>query len=170
MRRKGWRPRRKPRRRDWQRRPRRKKGSSHKSAAPALTSSSIQWRKKWMSSWGPPLILSQVSITPKLNEFFVFAFKYLTDISVILSPDRRYISWLSFVALAYNYNVWFCSARLAFPYHSETANRYWIFLDILSDIVNIIDIIVWQPRLQFVKAGDIIVSHKPLSHMYLITF
>uniref|UniRef100_A0AAX7VTI7 Cyclic nucleotide-binding domain-containing protein n=1 Tax=Astatotilapia calliptera TaxID=8154 RepID=A0AAX7VTI7_ASTCA len=70
--------------------------------------------------------------------------------------DRRYISWLSFVALAYNYNVWFCSARLAFPYHSETANRYWIFLDILSDIVNIIDIIVWQPRLQFVKAGDII--------------
>uniref|UniRef100_A0AAX7SDN2 Cyclic nucleotide-binding domain-containing protein n=1 Tax=Astatotilapia calliptera TaxID=8154 RepID=A0AAX7SDN2_ASTCA len=132
------------------------KGSSHKSAAPALTSSSIQWRKKWMSSWGPPLILSQVSITPKLNEFFVFAFKYLTDISVILSPDRRYISWLSFVALAYNYNVWFCSARLAFPYHSETANRYWIFLDILSDIVNIIDIIVWQPRLQFVKAGDII--------------
>uniref|UniRef100_A0A3B4H2S8 Cyclic nucleotide-gated cation channel beta-3-like n=1 Tax=Pundamilia nyererei TaxID=303518 RepID=A0A3B4H2S8_9CICH len=70
--------------------------------------------------------------------------------------DRRYISWLSFVALAYNYNVWFCSARLAFPYHSETANRYWIFLDILSDIVNIIDIVVWQPRLQFVKAGDII--------------
>ncbi|KAL4000807.1 hypothetical protein ACER0C_006106 [Sarotherodon galilaeus] len=70
--------------------------------------------------------------------------------------DRRYISWLSFVALAYNYNVWFCSARLAFPYHGETANRYWIFLDILSDIVNIIDIVVWQPRLQFVKAGDII--------------
>uniref|UniRef100_I3JAN0 Cyclic nucleotide gated channel subunit beta 3, tandem duplicate 1 n=1 Tax=Oreochromis niloticus TaxID=8128 RepID=I3JAN0_ORENI len=156
MRRKGWRPRRKPRRSDWQRRPRGKKGSSQKSAAPALTSSSIQWRKKWMSSWGPPLILSQVGITAKLNEFLGFTFKYLTDISVILSPDRRYISWLSFVALAYNYNVWFCSARLAFPYHGETANRYWIFLDILSDIVNVIDIVVWQPRLQFVKAGDII--------------
>ncbi|XP_030613065.1 cyclic nucleotide-gated cation channel beta-3 [Archocentrus centrarchus] len=70
--------------------------------------------------------------------------------------DRRYISWLSVVALAYNYNVWFCSARLAFPYHNETANQYWIFFDILSDIVNVIDIVVWQPRLQFVKAGDII--------------
>uniref|UniRef100_A0A3P9H085 Cyclic nucleotide gated channel subunit beta 3, tandem duplicate 1 n=1 Tax=Oryzias latipes TaxID=8090 RepID=A0A3P9H085_ORYLA len=70
--------------------------------------------------------------------------------------DRRYISWLTLVALAYNYNVWFCTARLAFPYHNETANKYWITCDIISDIVNVIDIIVWQPRLQFVKAGDII--------------
>uniref|UniRef100_A0AAQ6ILZ1 Cyclic nucleotide-binding domain-containing protein n=1 Tax=Anabas testudineus TaxID=64144 RepID=A0AAQ6ILZ1_ANATE len=69
---------------------------------------------------------------------------------------RRYIAWLTVVAVAFNYNVWFCSARLAFPYHSETANPYWIFFDILSDAVNIIDIMVWQPRLQFVKAGDII--------------
>lgn len=63
------------------------------------------------------------------------------------------------VAVAYNYNIWFCSARLAFPYHNETANRFWIFFDFLSDLVNVIDIIIWQPRLQFVKAGDIIVSH-----------
>lgn len=77
-----------------------------------------------------------------------------------VSSDRRYIAWLTVVAVAYNYNVWFCSARLAFPYHSETANPYWIFFDILSDAVNVIDIMVWQPRLQFVKAGDIIVSHK----------
>uniref|UniRef100_A0AAQ6IUX2 Cyclic nucleotide-binding domain-containing protein n=1 Tax=Anabas testudineus TaxID=64144 RepID=A0AAQ6IUX2_ANATE len=72
------------------------------------------------------------------------------------SKYRRYIAWLTVVAVAFNYNVWFCSARLAFPYHSETANPYWIFFDILSDAVNIIDIMVWQPRLQFVKAGDII--------------
>ncbi|XP_047206414.1 cyclic nucleotide-gated cation channel beta-3 isoform X1 [Girardinichthys multiradiatus] len=70
--------------------------------------------------------------------------------------DRRYIAWLTVVAVAYNYNVWLCPARLAFPYHSETANPFWIFFDILSDVVNIIDIVVWQPRLQFVKAGDII--------------
>ncbi|KAM6900458.1 cyclic nucleotide-gated channel beta-3 [Xenentodon cancila] len=70
--------------------------------------------------------------------------------------DRRYIAWLTVVAVAYNYNVWFCTARLAFPYHNETINPYWIFCDICSDVVNIIDIVVWQPRLQFVKAGDII--------------
>ena len=75
-----------------------------------------------------------------------------------LSPDHRYIAWLSLVALAYNYNVWFVTARLAFPYHSDSVNHYWVICDILSDIVNIIDIVLWQPRLQFVKAGDIIVS------------
>ncbi|XP_077364794.1 cyclic nucleotide-gated channel beta-3 [Festucalex cinctus] len=70
--------------------------------------------------------------------------------------DRRYIAWLAIVAVAYNYNIWFCSARLAFPFHNETTNRYWIFFDILSDLVNVLDIMVWQPRLQFVKAGDVI--------------
>ncbi|XP_061778278.1 cyclic nucleotide-gated cation channel beta-3-like [Nerophis ophidion] len=70
--------------------------------------------------------------------------------------DRRYIAWLCVVAMAYNYNVWFCSARLAFPYHNETANGFWVFFDILSDVVNVVDIMIWQPRLQFVKAGDII--------------
>ncbi|KAM9774963.1 cyclic nucleotide-gated cation channel beta-3-like isoform X2 [Syngnathus typhle] len=70
--------------------------------------------------------------------------------------DRRYIAWLGIVALAYNYNIWFCTARLAFPFHNDTANRYWITLDFLSDLINVVDIMVWQPRLQFVKAGDII--------------
>ncbi|XP_034428969.1 cyclic nucleotide-gated cation channel beta-3 [Hippoglossus hippoglossus] len=70
--------------------------------------------------------------------------------------DRRYIAWLTVVAVAYNYNVWFCSARLAFPYHNATANPFWIVFDVLSDLVNVIDIVIWQPRLQFVKAGDII--------------
>uniref|UniRef100_A0A668AY20 Cyclic nucleotide gated channel subunit beta 3, tandem duplicate 1 n=1 Tax=Myripristis murdjan TaxID=586833 RepID=A0A668AY20_9TELE len=76
--------------------------------------------------------------------------------------DRRYIMWLTVVALAYNYNVWFIPARMAFPYHDEAVIPFWIFFDILSDIVNVIDIIVWQPRLQFVKAGDIIVSQETL--------
>ncbi|CAF98822.1 unnamed protein product, partial [Tetraodon nigroviridis] len=69
-----------------------------------------------------------------------------------------YIAWLSLVALAYNYNIWFCTARLAFPYHGPTANVYWVICDVLSDLVNLVDICVWQPRLQFVKGGDIIVS------------
>uniref|UniRef100_A0A8C2ZHD3 Cyclic nucleotide gated channel subunit beta 3, tandem duplicate 1 n=1 Tax=Cyclopterus lumpus TaxID=8103 RepID=A0A8C2ZHD3_CYCLU len=79
--------------------------------------------------------------------------------------DRRYIAWLSLVGLAFNYNVWFCTARLAFPYHNETNNPYWIFFDILSDVVNVIDIIIWQPRLQFVKAGDVVKS-RPMAKVH----
>uniref|UniRef100_A0A3P8W1E5 Cyclic nucleotide gated channel subunit beta 3, tandem duplicate 1 n=1 Tax=Cynoglossus semilaevis TaxID=244447 RepID=A0A3P8W1E5_CYNSE len=74
--------------------------------------------------------------------------------------DRRYIAWMTLVAVAFNYNLWFCSARLAFPYHNETLNPYWVFFDILSDVVNVTDIVFWQPRLQFVKAGDIITNRK----------
>nr|XP_019942828.1 PREDICTED: cyclic nucleotide-gated cation channel beta-3-like [Paralichthys olivaceus] len=70
--------------------------------------------------------------------------------------DRRYIAWLTVVAVAYNYNIWFCPVRLAFPYNNQTTNPFWIFFDVLSDLMNVIDIVIWQPRLQFVKAGDII--------------
>uniref|UniRef100_G3NBS2 Cyclic nucleotide-binding domain-containing protein n=1 Tax=Gasterosteus aculeatus aculeatus TaxID=481459 RepID=G3NBS2_GASAC len=83
----------------------------------------------------------------------------------LFSPDRRYIAWLSLVALAYNYNVWFCTARMVFPFHNETTNPFWIAFDVLSDAVNIIDIMVWQPRLQFVKAGDVIKSG-PMAKVY----
>lgn len=83
-------------------------------------------------------------------------------VSLSLSPDYRYIAWLSLVALAYNYNVWFATARMAFPYHNDAVNHYWVICDILSDVVNVIDIVLWQPRLQFVKAGDIIVSRQAL--------
>uniref|UniRef100_A0A3B4ALY9 Cyclic nucleotide-binding domain-containing protein n=1 Tax=Periophthalmus magnuspinnatus TaxID=409849 RepID=A0A3B4ALY9_9GOBI len=76
--------------------------------------------------------------------------------SRLCASDRRYISWMAFVAVAYNYNVWLCTARLAFPFHNAVVNPFWIFFDVVSDIINVIDIIIWQPRLQFVKAGDII--------------
>ncbi|KAF1372843.1 hypothetical protein PFLUV_G00254100 [Perca fluviatilis] len=70
--------------------------------------------------------------------------------------DRRYITWLALVAVVFNYNIWLCTARMVFPYHNEVANPYWITFDILTDVVNVIDIIIWQPRIQFVKGGDII--------------
>uniref|UniRef100_A0AAR2KC56 Cyclic nucleotide-binding domain-containing protein n=1 Tax=Pygocentrus nattereri TaxID=42514 RepID=A0AAR2KC56_PYGNA len=76
--------------------------------------------------------------------------------------DRRYIKWLSVVTVAYNYNIWFATARLCFPYHTPAAVPFWILFDILSDIINVIDIIIFQPRLQFVKGGDII-KDRPMS-------
>ncbi|XP_056868200.1 cyclic nucleotide-gated cation channel beta-3-like isoform X2 [Takifugu flavidus] len=36
---------------------------------------------------------------------------------------------------------------------------YWVACDVISDAVNLIDICVWQPRLQFVRGGDVI--HDP---------
>ncbi|KAG7216759.1 hypothetical protein INR49_021156 [Caranx melampygus] len=70
--------------------------------------------------------------------------------------DRRYIAWLSLVTLAFNYNTWFVTARLCFPYHTASANPYWFAMDLVADLIYLTDSIVFQPRKQFVKAGDII--------------
>ncbi|MED6271654.1 hypothetical protein CHARACLAT_022433 [Characodon lateralis] len=70
--------------------------------------------------------------------------------------DRRYIAWLSVVTAAINYNIWFVTARMCFPYHSETSIPIWFIMDILADIIYLLDAILFQPRKQFVKGGDII--------------
>ena len=72
--------------------------------------------------------------------------------------DRRYIAWLSLVTLAFNYNTWFITARLCFPYHTESAIPYWFAMDLLADFIYLTDSVLFQPRKQFVKGGDIIVS------------
>ncbi|KAI9542819.1 hypothetical protein NQZ68_016123 [Dissostichus eleginoides] len=70
--------------------------------------------------------------------------------------DRHYIAWLSVVTLAFNYNTWFITARLCFPYHSQFAIPFWFAADTLADLIYLIDAILFQPRRQFVKGGDII--------------
>lgn len=75
--------------------------------------------------------------------------------------DRRYIAWLSLVTVAINYNTWFITARMCFPYHSEIANPIWFTLDGVADVIYLLDAILFQPRKQFVKGGDIIVSVEP---------
>ncbi|TRY56029.1 hypothetical protein DNTS_013859 [Danionella cerebrum] len=80
--------------------------------------------------------------------------------------DLRYIKWLSIVTIAFNYNVWLATARLCFPYHTPTSIPFWIFFDILADMINIIDIAIFQSRLQFVKAGDIIKDRQLAKQKY----
>ncbi|KAG9333066.1 hypothetical protein JZ751_013534 [Albula glossodonta] len=70
--------------------------------------------------------------------------------------DRRYISWLSVVTLAFNYNAWLIPARMSFPYHTAYSIPFWIFFDFLCDFIYFVDIIAFRPRLQFVKGGDVI--------------
>ncbi|XP_060921124.1 cyclic nucleotide-gated cation channel beta-3 isoform X2 [Labrus mixtus] len=70
--------------------------------------------------------------------------------------DRRYIAWLSLVTLAFNYNTWFMTARLCFPYHTQTSIPFWFALDLLADLIYLTDSILFQARKQFVKGGDII--------------
>lgn len=69
-----------------------------------------------------------------------------------------YVLWMLLVSLAWNWNVWFIPVRWAFPYQTSDNIHFWLLADYTCDLVYILDITVFQPRLQFVREGDIVVS------------
>lgn len=69
-----------------------------------------------------------------------------------------YVLWMLLVSLAWNWNAWFIPVRWAFPYQTPDNIYYWLATDYLCDLIYILDITIFQPRLQFVRGGDIVVS------------
>ncbi|EAW91645.1 cyclic nucleotide gated channel beta 3, isoform CRA_b [Homo sapiens] len=80
--------------------------------------------------------------------------------------DRLYLLWLLLVTLAYNWNCWFIPLRLVFPYQTADNIHYWLIADIICDIIYLYDMLFIQPRLQFVRGGDIIVDSNELRKHY----
>uniref|UniRef100_A0A3B5RAX0 Cyclic nucleotide gated channel subunit beta 1a n=1 Tax=Xiphophorus maculatus TaxID=8083 RepID=A0A3B5RAX0_XIPMA len=71
--------------------------------------------------------------------------------------DLIYVIWLFFVVAAWNWNVWLIPVRWAFPYQTPDNIHLWLLADYTCDFIYIADILVFQPRLQFVRGGDIVV-------------
>ncbi|KAK7885945.1 hypothetical protein WMY93_025566 [Mugilogobius chulae] len=70
--------------------------------------------------------------------------------------NLMYVLWMFLVSLAWNWNVWFIPVRWAFPYQTPDNIYYWLMTDYVCDLIYILDIAVFQPRLQFVRGGDIV--------------
>nr|XP_021135925.1 cyclic nucleotide-gated cation channel beta-3 [Columba livia] len=80
--------------------------------------------------------------------------------------DRRYVAWLMLVTIAYNWNCWFIPLRFVFPYQTPSNTVYWVTIDIICDICYLCDLLVFQPRVQFLKGGDIIVNRVEMKKFY----
>lgn len=80
----------------------------------------------------------------------------VTPAAVLLDP--LYLLWLSIVVAAYNWNCWLLPVRLVFPYQTADNTCYWLLADLVCDVIYLCDMLLIQPRLQFVREGDIIVS------------
>ncbi|XP_065590329.1 cyclic nucleotide-gated cation channel beta-1 [Cyrtonyx montezumae] len=78
-----------------------------------------------------------------------------------------YVLWLFFVVLAWNWNCWLIPVRWAFPYQTPANIHYWLLMDYLCDLIYLLDIVVFQTRLQFVRGGDIISDKKAMKENYL---
>ncbi|XP_039618393.1 cyclic nucleotide-gated cation channel beta-1 [Polypterus senegalus] len=77
-----------------------------------------------------------------------------------------YILWLFFVAMAWNWNLWLIPVRWAFPYQTPDNIHLWLAVDFLCDFIYIVDILIFQARLQFVRGGDIITDKKDMKENY----
>uniref|UniRef100_A0A8D2HQ20 Cyclic nucleotide gated channel subunit beta 3 n=1 Tax=Urocitellus parryii TaxID=9999 RepID=A0A8D2HQ20_UROPR len=86
--------------------------------------------------------------------------------SIDSHTDRLYLLWLLLVTIAYNWNCWFIPLRLFFPYQTPDNTLYWLIVDIICDIIYVSDMLFIQPRIQFVKGGDIIVEPNELKKHY----
>ncbi|XP_070976662.1 cyclic nucleotide-gated channel beta-1-like [Oncorhynchus clarkii lewisi] len=81
-----------------------------------------------------------------------------------------YVLWLFFITLAWNWNMWLIPVRWAFPYQTPSNIYLWLLTDYLCDLIYILDILVFQPRLQFVRSGDIVFDKKDMRVNYMKTF
>uniref|UniRef100_A0A8C6J3Y8 Ion transport domain-containing protein n=1 Tax=Melopsittacus undulatus TaxID=13146 RepID=A0A8C6J3Y8_MELUD len=80
--------------------------------------------------------------------------------------DHRYVAWLMLVTVAYNWNCWFIPLRFVFPYQTPNNTIYWFTMDVLCDICYLCDLLIFQPRVQFIRGGDIVVKN----NVYILPF
>ncbi|XP_054046834.1 cyclic nucleotide-gated cation channel beta-3 [Rissa tridactyla] len=80
--------------------------------------------------------------------------------------DRRYVAWLMLVTVAYNWNCWFIPLRFVFPYQTPSNIIYWFTIDFICDICYLCDLLIFQPRVQFLKGGDIITDKVEMKKFY----
>ncbi|XP_014820686.1 PREDICTED: cyclic nucleotide-gated cation channel beta-3 [Calidris pugnax] len=80
--------------------------------------------------------------------------------------DRRYVAWLMLVTVAYNWNCWFIPLRFVFPYQTPSNTIYWFAVDVICDICYLCDLLIFQPRVQFLKGGDIISDRVEMKKFY----
>lgn len=77
---------------------------------------------------------------------------------VATSLDPLYLLWLSIVTAAYNWNCWLIPVRLVFPCQTPDNTCYWLLMDLVCDVIYLCDVLLIQPRLQFVRGGNVVVS------------
>ncbi|KFQ54712.1 Cyclic nucleotide-gated cation channel beta-1, partial [Pelecanus crispus] len=81
--------------------------------------------------------------------------------------NLMYVLWLFFVVMAWNWNCWLIPVRWAFPYQTPANIHCWLLVDYLCDLVYLLDILIFQTRLQFIQGGDIITDKKAMKDNYL---
>ncbi|XP_062316762.1 cyclic nucleotide-gated cation channel beta-1-like [Osmerus eperlanus] len=95
--------------------------------------------------------------------------QYRLPASIDPFTNLVYVLWLFFVTLAWNWNVWLIPVRCAFPYQTPGNIHMWLTMDYLCDLLYILDMLLFKPRLQFIRGGDIVCDQKDMRKNYMKT-
>ncbi|XP_048385598.1 cyclic nucleotide-gated cation channel beta-1-like isoform X3 [Stegostoma tigrinum] len=85
----------------------------------------------------------------------------------IENSDRFYILWLFLVGLAWNWSCWFIPVRWAFNFQTPDTLPYWLTMDYICDFIYLLDMSIFQTRLQFIQHGDIISNKEEIKKNYV---
>ncbi|KAK9542157.1 hypothetical protein VZT92_000043 [Zoarces viviparus] len=106
---------------------------------------------------------------PPMPHWVRVLMEYRFPSSIDPFTDLIYVIWLFCVVAAWNWNVWLIPVRWAFPYQTPENLHLWLLMDYTCDLIYVTDILVFQPRLQFVRGGDIVCDKKAMRENYMTT-
>ncbi|KAL6480634.1 hypothetical protein MHYP_G00116670 [Metynnis hypsauchen] len=93
--------------------------------------------------------------------------QYRFPASIDPFTNLGYVLWLFFVTFAWNWNLWMIPVRWAFPFQTPDNIHLWLMTDYLCDTIYIMDILLFQPRMQFIRGGDIVSDKKEMRENYM---
>ncbi|KAG7277867.1 hypothetical protein CRUP_001319, partial [Coryphaenoides rupestris] len=116
--------------------------------------------------------LTKLPKLPPMPDWLRPIVEYRFPSSIDPYTDFLYVMWLLCVVMAWNWNLWLIPVRWTFPYQTPENVHLWLLMDYTCDLIYIIDIVIFQSRLQFVRAGDIVMdvlSLFPMEVFYYFT-
>ncbi|XP_045544911.1 cyclic nucleotide-gated cation channel beta-1 isoform X6 [Salmo salar] len=125
--------------------------------------------EEYWDFYGYPIKILKLPKMPPLPSWLQTIVDFRFPSSIDPYTDLVYVVWLFFVMMAWNWNVWLIPVRWAFPYQTADNIYWWLFMDYTCDLIYITDILVFQPRLQFVRGGDIVCDKKDMRDNYMTT-
>ncbi|XP_077942247.1 uncharacterized protein cngb1a isoform X4 [Gasterosteus aculeatus] len=118
---------------------------------------------------GRPVKIPRLTGLPRMLDWARVLMKFHFPSSIDPFTDLIYVVWLFCVVAAWNWNVWLIPVRWAFPYQTPENLHLWLLVDYTCDLIYITDILLMQPRLQFVRGGDIVSDKKDMRENYMTT-
>uniref|UniRef100_A0A4W5MAP9 Cyclic nucleotide gated channel subunit beta 1 n=1 Tax=Hucho hucho TaxID=62062 RepID=A0A4W5MAP9_9TELE len=125
--------------------------------------------EEYWDFYGYPIKILKLPKMPPLPSWLQTIVDYRFPSSIDPYTDLVYVVWLFFVMMAWNWNVWLIPVRWAFPYQTADNIYWWLLMDYTCDLIYITDILVFQPRLEFVRRGDIVCDKKDMRDNYMTT-